>query len=168
MDFYLKPGRTGLISEKPVLSWEYWSGESWRSLKKFMDFSANLGESEEGKSESEEELPELELENFLSKKITETEVEEEPSRIGKLFLSKEKEDEKEEEENPPLVHVNVKIREMPPMMPGSINGEENYWIRVRLIEGNFGKEYVISKKNSIIPGKSPTSEIIPENFTLLK
>ena len=166
MEFYLKPGRTGLISEKPVLSWEYWSGESWRSLKKFMSFSANPGESEEGKSESEEELPELELENFLSKKITETEVEEEPSRIGKIFLSKEKEDEKEEEEDSPLVHVNVKIREMPPMLSGSVNGEENYWIRVRLIEGNFGKEYVISKKKPIvpIPGKSPTPEIIPGKF----
>lgn len=183
MDFYLKPGRPGLISEKPVLSWEYWSGESWRSLKKYMDFSANLGENEEGKGGSEgelhevgseEELPELELENFLIKNIIETEAEnelngigklfffkgnEEPNKIGKIFLSKEKEDREEEEENPLLVHVNVKIREMPPMMPGDINGEENYWIRVRLIEGNFGKEYVISKKNAIEPGKFYPPEI---------
>lgn len=173
MDFYLKPGRTGVISEKPVLSWEYWSGESWRSLKKYMDFSANLGESEEGKSESEEELPEsesggelpeLELENFLLNKITETEVEEETSRIGRLFLSKENEDRKEEEENPLLVHVSVKIREMPPMMLGSINGEENYWIRVRLIEGIFGKKCAILKKDPKIPLKSPMYEIVPEEF----
>lgn len=167
MDFYLKPGRTALISKKPVLSWEYWSGESWRSLKKYMDFSANIGESEEGKSESEGELPELELENFLVKNIIETEAEmeaeKEPNGIGRLFISKEKEDRKEEE-NLLLVHVNVKIREMPPMVPGSINGEENYWIRVRLIEGIFGKECVILKKNSIIPGRHPTYEIEPEKF----
>lgn len=177
MDFYLKPGRTGLISKKPVLSWEYWSGESWRSLKKYMDFSANIGESEEGKSGSEGELPEggsegelpeLELENFLVKNIIKTEAEmeaeKEPNGIGRIFISKEKEDRKEEEENLLLVHVNVKIREMPPMASGSINGEENYWIRVRLIEGIFGKECVISKKNSIIPGRPPTYEIEPEEF----
>lgn len=192
MDFYLKPGKPGIISEKPVLSWEYWSGESWRSLKKYMDFSANLGENEEGKGRSEEELPEgesggelpeLELENFLVKNIIETEAEteaetelngigklfflkgnEEPNKIGKIFLSKEKEGRKENEENPLLVHVNVKIREMPPMMSGSINGEENYWIRVRLIEGNFGKEYVISKKNAIEPGKFYPPEIVPGKF----
>ncbi|HWQ44955.1 MAG TPA: putative baseplate assembly protein [Methanosarcina barkeri] len=168
IDFYLKPGRPGLISEKPVLSWEYWSGESWRSLKKYMGFSANTGESEEGKSGSEGELPELELENFLVKNIIETEAEieaeKEPNGIGRLFISKEKEDRKKEEENLLLVHVNVKIREMPPMAPGSINGEESYWIRVRLIEGIFGKECGISKKNSIIPGKSPTYEIEPEKF----
>ncbi|MDR7664839.1 putative baseplate assembly protein [Methanosarcina sp. Z-7115] len=168
IDFYLKPGRPGLISKKPVLSWEYWSGESWRSLKKYMDFSANIGESEEGKSGSEGELPELELENFLVKNIIETEAEmeaeKEPNGIGRLFISKEKEDRKKEEENLLLVHVNVKIREMPPMAPGSINGEESYWIRVRLIEGIFGKECGISKKNSIIPGRPPTYEIEPEKF----
>jgi hypothetical protein len=164
MDFYLKPGRTGMISEKPVLSWEYWSGESWRSLKRYMDFSANPGESEEGQSWSEGELPELELENFLVSNLIETEAKKEPDEVGSLFLSKEKMDRKEKEENLLLVHVNVKIREMPPMAPGSINGEENYWIRVRLIEGGFGKECGISKKNSIIPGKAPTYEIVPDKF----
>ena len=159
MDFYLKPGRTSLISEKPVLSWEYWSGESWRSLKRYMDFSANLGESEEVKSGSGGELSELELENFLVRNVIETEAEKEPNGIGRFFSSKEKKDSKEEEENLLFVHVNVKIREMPPMMSGSINGEENYWIRVRLIEGNFGKEYVISKKNAIEPGKFYPPEI---------
>lgn len=172
MDFYLKPGRTALISKKPVLSWEYWSGESWRSLKKYMDFSANIGESEEGKSGSEGELPELELENFLVKNIIETEAEmeaeKEPNGIGRLFISKEKKDRKEEdrkeEENLLLVHVNVKIREMPSVVPGSINGEENYWIRVRLIKGIFGKECAILKKDSINPLKSPTYEVVPEEF----
>jgi len=164
MDFNLKPGRTGLISEKPVLSWEYWSGESWRSLKRYMEFSINPEDNEKGNCGSEEEIPELEPENFLERKIIETETEKEPDRIGRIFHSKEIKDRKEEEKNPLLVHVNVKIRGMPPMMPGSVNGEENYWIRVRLIEGNFGKEYVISKTNSIIPGKSPIPEIIPGKF----
>jgi hypothetical protein len=165
MDFYLKPGRTGLISEKPVLSWEYWSGESWRSLKRYMDFGVDLGESEEGKSGSEK-LPELELENFLIRNIIETEAEKEPNGTGRFFRLKEKMDRKEEEENPLLVHVNVKIREMPSMMSGNINGEENYWIRVRLIEGNFGKEYVISKKKPRIPvpGKFYPPEIVPGKF----
>lgn len=177
IDFYLKPGRTSLISEKPVLSWEYWSGESWRSLKKYMDFSANLGESAERKSGSEGELPEggseevlpeLELENFLVKKIIETEAEmeaeKEPNGIGRLSISKEKEDRKKEEENLLLVHVSVKIREMPPMMLGSINGEENYWIRVRLIEGIFGKKCAILKKDSGKLLKCPMYEIVPEEF----
>jgi len=48
---------------------------------------------------------------------------------------------------------------MPPMVPGNVNGTENYWIRVRLIEGNLGKEYVISKKNKIEPGKFHPPEI---------
>lgn len=177
IDFYLKPGRAGLVSEKPVLSWEYWSGESWRSLKKYMDFSSTIGKSEEGKSESgeglpegesEEELPDLELENFLVKNIIETEAEtgaeKEPNGIGRFFISKEKEDRKEKEENLLLVHVNVKILEMPPMALGSINGEENYWIRVRLIKGTFGKECTILKKDSINPLKPPTYEIVPEEF----
>jgi hypothetical protein len=164
MDFYLKPGRTSLISKKPVLSWEYWSGESWRSLKKYIEFSTNLGESKEGKSGSEGELPELELENFLVSNIIETENEKEPDGIGRFFLSKKEKDRKGEKENPLLIHVNVKIREMPPMAPGSINGEENYWIRIRLIEGIFGKESMILKKKPLIPGMSPTYEIIPEKF----
>ena len=38
MDFDLIPGRTGLFSEKPVLSWEYWNGESWCKPKKVHGF----------------------------------------------------------------------------------------------------------------------------------
>lgn len=130
MDFDLIPGGTGSLSEKPVLSWEYWSGDSWRNFKKFMDFSVNFEETEEEKSGPGEELHELELENFLV------------NDIKKL-----------EDENARHVNVSVKIREMPSMTPGNVNGAENYWIRARLIGGNFGKEYVISKKNMMELGK---------------
>lgn len=166
MDFYLKPGRTGLISEKPVLSWEYWSGESWRSLRKFMDFSANFDENEESKNKSQGESFDIELENFLVNKIKETEDEKESNDIMSYSPPKEKEIKKETDEDIFLIHTIIKIREMPPMMLGSINGEENYWIRVRLIEGNFGKEYVISKKKPRvpIPGKFYPPEIVPGKF----
>ncbi len=153
LDFYLKPGRTDMSSKIPVLSWEYWSGESWRSLKGYMDFGA--GESKEEK---------LKRENFVVRDIIETETEKKPGLIYRILPSKEKKDRKEEEENPLFVHVILKILEMPPMDPGSINGEENYWIRVRLIEGIFGKECVILKKDHINPFKPTTYEIIPEKF----
>jgi hypothetical protein len=161
MEFYLEPGMTGLLSEKPVLSWEYWNGESWRSLKKFMDIRVNLEESEERikefekeneyekETEFEEEPLDLELENFLINEIKQTKAENESNLINIVFSVEESEN----DENPPIVPVIVKIREVPPMMPGNVNGEENYWIRIRLIEGNFGKEYVITKKNVIEPGK---------------
>ncbi|MDD3246391.1 MAG: putative baseplate assembly protein [Methanosarcina sp.] len=164
MDFHLKPGKTDLSSKKPVLSWEYWSGESWRSLKEYMDFRPDIEESEEEKSGSEGELLGLERENFVVRDIIETEDEKKPNVIGRIFHSKEKKDRKEEEENPLSVHLIFKILEMPPMEPGSINGEENYWIRVRLIEGIFGKECVILKKDHINPFKPTTYEILPEKF----
>ena len=150
MDFDLIPGRTGLFSEKPMLSWEYWNGESWCNLKKFMDFSLNFEESDDEKNESEEESLNLELENFLVNDIKEPKDENELNGTARFFPVKDK---KEKDENLLLFHVSVKIREMPPMMPENVNGTENYWIRVRLIDGNFGKEYVISKKNVVEPGK---------------
>lgn len=160
LDFELLPGKTGagLPSEKPVLSWEYWDGESWRNLKKFMDFSVDLGEGRKEKGGEGEEFLEVEPENFLAKEITEKEAEKEPNEVTRFFNGKEK-NRKEKDENHPFVQASAKIREMPPMIPGNVNGTENYWIRVRLIEGNFGKEYVISKKNRIEPGKFHPPEI---------
>jgi hypothetical protein len=130
LDFDLIPGRTDSFSEKPVISFEYWSGNSWRNLKKFMNFSLNLEKSGEEKVGSKEEFLDLELENFLENNI-----------------------QKQEDENVSQINVSVKIREMPFMTLGNVNGEENYWIRARLIGGNYGKEYVISKKNIMEPGK---------------
>lgn len=172
MDFYLKPGRTDLTSEKPVLSWEYWSGESWRSLRKFMDFSSNFDEKEEGKNKSEEESFDLELENFLVNNIKEKEEEDEKESNDSMRSSSSKEKGNKEEADKDLfpIHVMIKIREMPQMALGSINGEENYWIRVRLIKGIFGKECVILEKKSITFFSkikniiSTTYEIIPEEF----
>lgn len=146
MDFDLVPGRS-LFSEKPLLSWEYWDGESWRNLKKFMTFSVEL---EEGKNESENDFLSLDPENFLLNKVNESE---NGSNSSRLFALKEQKEEKEEDKKASVFHVCVKIREIPRMMPGNVNGSDNYWIRVRLIDGNFGKEYVISKKNTLEPGK---------------
>lgn len=166
MDFYLKPGRT-TSGKKPVLSWEYWSGESWRSLRKFMDFSSNLDEKEERKNRSEKgPFDDLELENFLVNNIKEKEEEDEKesNHIMRFSSSKEKENKEEEDKDLFPIHVIIKIREMPPMAPGSINGEENFWIRVRLIEGIFGNECVVLEKDSKIPFKPTKYEIIPEKF----
>ncbi len=151
LDFDLIPGRTGpgLPLEKPVLSWEYWSGESWRNLKKFMDFSTDFGERREEKSGKGkgggEELPDVEPENFLAKDTKEAEAEKEANETARFFHAKDKAGKKEKDEIPLLVHTKVKIREIPPMIPGNVNGTVNYWIRVRLIEGNFGKEYVLDE-----------------------
>lgn len=181
LDFDLIPGRASQLSEKPELSWEYWDGESWRSLKKLLDFNLNSMESREGESgkresgegenekgdsgdgesgeredgegengrgedESKRKAPDLDLENFLENYVKEE------SEIKFAFIKLINGDEKEDE-NLLLVNVSVKIREMPSMKPVAINGVEDYWIRVRLIGGNFGKEYVLSKKNVIEPGK---------------
>lgn len=153
LNFDLVPGKIEYFSEKPVLSWEYWSGESWRNLKRFMNFSVNFEEGKEGDNWSEEESLDLDLENFLVNKVKEPEVENESNGTARFIPFKEKKDKKEKNETSLPIHVSVKIREMPHMMPGNINGTENYWIRVRLIDGNFGKEYVISKKNVLEPGK---------------
>ncbi|MDQ1255024.1 MAG: putative baseplate assembly protein [Euryarchaeota archaeon] len=171
MDFYLKLGRTA-SEKKPVLSWEYWSGESWLSLRKFMDFSSNFYEKKERKNRSQKESFDLELENFLINNIKKKEEKKEEESYGIMPVSSSKENENKEEadEDLFLVDVVIKIREMPPMAPGSINGEENYWIRVRLIEGIFGKECVVLEKESItffskiIHIIYPAYEIIPEKF----
>lgn len=146
LDFDLVPGRS-LFSEKPLLSWEYWDGESWRNLKKFMTFSI---EPEAGKNESETDFLNLDPENFLLNKVNEPE---NGSNGSRLLVPKEQNEEKEADKKASVFHVSVKIRGIPRMMPGNVNGSDNYWIRVRLIDGNFGKEYVISKKNTLEPGK---------------
>jgi len=160
LDFDLTPGRTGQISDKPRLSWEFWNGESWSSLKKLMDFSLNSRESEKEEKESEEKLPDLELENFLENSINEEKSENELNGILKFFTAEDK----KQDENLLLVNVSVKIREMPLMESSAVNGAENYWIRVRLIDGNYGKEYVISKKNVIESGNFYPPKI--KNLTL--
>ncbi|HNW37976.1 MAG TPA: hypothetical protein PKJ75_03905, partial [Methanosarcina vacuolata] len=160
LDFDLTPGRTGQISDKPRLSWEFWNGESWSSLRKLMDFSLNSRESEKEEKESEEKLPDLELENFLENSINEEKSENELNGILKFFTAEDK----KQDENLLLVNVSVKIREMPLMESSAVNGAENYWIRVRLIDGNYGKEYVISKKNVIESGNFYPPKI--KNLTL--
>lgn len=153
MDFYLEPGRA-ISEKKPVLSWEYWSGESWLSLNRYMDFSSNFDEEEERKNRYEGRSFDIELENFL------VNIKEKEKRKRKKGKGKEKKEEAEKY----LFHVVIKIREMPPMAPGSINGEEYYWVRVRLIEGIFGKECMISKKYHINPFQFITYEAKPEEF----
>ena len=177
MTFDLVPGKTetDLSSEKPLLSWEYWNGESWSNLKRFMNFSINFGnekdrnekrekekrgdetgeKEKDGKEnwekETEGESPEVEPENFYIKGRTKTEVRTEAKEVARLLHVGKEADNKEKDELL-LFHTNVKIRNLPKMALGNINGTENYWIRARLIGGNFGKEYLISKKNKIEPG----------------
>lgn len=180
MTFDLVPGKTetGLSSEKPLLSWEYWNGESWSNLKRFMNFSIDLGDgkerNEKEKNETEEnenrgfekeenekegKFPEVEPENFYIKDRRKTEVKTEANEVARLLHIGKEEDKKEKDEIPLVFHTSVKIRNMPEMALGNVNGTENYWIRVRLIGGNFGKEYLISKKNKIEPGVFHPPEI---------
>ena len=116
--FSLSPGQAGPDEDNnlPQFSWEYWDGDSWRSLNKFIEFSVD-GQAVDPRSE---EL----IQNWVSRSPTEK-----------------------------SLHVTVNISEMIELKPGNVNGKDNYWIRVKLIEGNYGTEYTITKKNKLEPGK---------------
>ena len=42
-----------------------------------------------------------------------------------------------------IIYTDITINSMPELKPVSVNGKENYWIRIRLIEGGYGREYEI-------------------------
>lgn len=55
--------------------------------------------------------------------------------------------------------IDININEFPEVKPTKVNGQENYWIRVRLTGGHYGKEVSIANKNEITPGKVTPPEI---------
>ena len=98
-------------SDIPILSWEYWDGESWSILKIDESDKKNLSDNTECAKRSN------------SGRAT-----------GSDFIS-----------------MVLTISDMPDVKPVKVNGKENYWIRTRLVGGNYGKEYDING-NSVNPG----------------
>ncbi len=47
----------------------------------------------------------------------------------------------------------ISILNLPKIQKVKINGKENYWIRVRLVEGDYGCEFKISNSKEIIPSE---------------
>lgn len=47
----------------------------------------------------------------------------------------------------------VTISDIPEVIPVKVNGKENYWIRIRLVGGNYGEEYRLIGINQVEPGK---------------
>lgn len=97
-------------SDIPILSWEYWDGESWSLLQIDESDKKNLSDNTECAKNS-------------SGRGT-------GSEFNTMVLT---------------------ISDMPDVKPVKVNGKENYWIRARLVAGNFGKEYEIND-NSVNPG----------------
>lgn len=52
--------------------------------------------------------------------------------------------------NEPLLKETLVIKSMPIVKPTTVNGQKKHWIRVRLIGGDYGKEYII-KENKVEP-----------------
>ena len=98
-------------SDIPILSWEYWDGESWSILEIDESDKKNLSDNTECSKRSSS-----------------------GRGNGSDFSS-----------------TVLTISDMPDVKPVRVNGKENYWIRTRLVGGNYGKEYEING-NSVNPG----------------
>jgi hypothetical protein len=98
-------------SDIPILSWEYWDGESWSILKIDESDKKNISDNTECARRNNS-----------------------GRGNGSDFSS-----------------TVLTISDMPDVKPVRVNGKENYWIRTRLLGGNYGKEYEIND-NTVIPG----------------
>ena len=98
-------------SDIPILSWEYWDGESWSILGIDESDKKNLSDNTECAKRSNSGRGNRS--DFSSTVLT--------------------------------------ISDMPDVKPVRVNGKENHWIRIRLVGGNYGKEYEIND-NAVIPG----------------
>ncbi len=47
----------------------------------------------------------------------------------------------------------VTISDIPEVIPVKVNGKKNCWIRIRLVGGDYGKEYRLTGNNQVEPGK---------------
>lgn len=127
LTFCLRPGKSSSTSEadNPLLSWEYWDGESWNLLK----------------------IQDLECKNGDWVNLSES-----------TKCKKSKGHQKKVQQNT----VNLVISEMPEIKLAKVNGKENYWIRARLVGGNYGKEYEITYPKQNV--KVMRGEVIPSTF----
>lgn len=75
-------------------------------------------------------------------------------------------DSRESNEPKPTTY-ELTISKMPEVKLTRVNGKENYWIRVRLVGGNYGKEYEIVGSKEIITAegnKVSCAEVVPGHF----
>ncbi len=75
--------------------------------------------------------------------------------------------ESNESNEPQRATSELTISRMPEVKLTRVNGKENYWIRVRLVGGNYGKEYEIVSSKEIITAegnKVSCAKVIPGNF----
>ncbi|MHC1757837.1 MAG: putative baseplate assembly protein [Methanosarcina sp.] len=69
--------------------------------------------------------------------------------------------------DPEPATYKLTISKMPEAKLTRVNGKENYWIRVRMVGGNYGKEYEIVSSREIITAegnKVSCAEIVPGHF----
>jgi hypothetical protein len=72
----------------------------------------------------------------------------------------------ESNESKPTIY-ELMISRMPEVKLTRINGKENYWIRVRMVGGNYGKEYEIISSGEIIDAqgnKVSCAKVVPGHF----
>ncbi|MDY9927092.1 putative baseplate assembly protein [Methanosarcina sp.] len=55
-------------------------------------------------------------------------------------------------ESEKIVQSGIEIPEMPQIKPSRVNGKEGYWVRVRLVGGNYGKDYEINSDRNVSSG----------------
>lgn len=132
----------------PQLSWEFWDGESWSLLPV------------KGGDEWQK--------NFYEKKI-------EPKGPNESKPD-ESEEYKQAASKETTETYELTIEKMPEVKLTRVNGKENYWIRIRMVGGNYGKEYEIvssgeiidSEGNKIPCAKVVSGQFIPPQITDLK
>lgn len=75
--------------------------------------------------------------------------------------------ESSESSEPEHTTYELKIPKMPEVKLTRVTGKENYWVRVRLIGGNYGKEYEIISSSEITTAegnKVSCAKIVPGSF----
>jgi len=72
-----------------------------------------------------------------------------------------------ESNEPEPAAYKLTVSRMPEAKLTRVNGKENCWIRVRLVDGNYGKEYEIAGSKEIITAegnKISCAEVVPGHF----
>lgn len=75
--------------------------------------------------------------------------------------------ESSESKEPKPATYKLTISRMPEVKPMRVNGKENYWIRIRMVGGNYGKEYEIINSKEIITAednKISCAKVVPGSF----
>jgi hypothetical protein len=113
----------------PIISWEYWDGEGWSSFGNVTDIFTGTGCCTS--TDPAEAKPKFIAIPNDSGNPTPKPISNPPSTT-----------------EPPFTLSSS----IPEMKPTTINGKDGYWIRARLVGGDFGKEYKI-EDNKVYPGR---------------